>query len=705
MRTCFVIAFAALAPGAVFGQDRPGENAAAARIAEGVEKVRAGQLLDAVEQFQRVLDTAGDELVPVDRHHLAPARWVVHGHLARLPAEGVKLYRQRIDGQAAKRLEEAKKSRSDAALNRLLADMFVSRSAEDAVLELARRAFERGEFDAAEHFWRMLLPGTDDALRYPDPRTPPAALLARLVLVKLFQGERAEAAAGLARLKEKHPNETGLLAGRTGNYVETLTDLMARPAETTLPRPPDDRHWPTFAGSPARTGTTRARLPYFWPDVPAWRVSLPLLRENRTDGSKADPLHPRALVFHPIVADGRAFVGDGARVWSIDLLTGHTATVFWVKEGEDTTVPSRTGARHTLTAKDGIIYARLGPAGLKAPGGSFLTAFGRKPTGDAWEQLWRLSPPAGDGAAAHFEGTPVVRGQYLYAAVWRLAGAEAAASVVCYRIDDPKAVPELAWQRPVGRAATEPNETRHRHDLLSLAGPYVIYATHGGTVIALDAATGRPAWEYRYPRDERPTQPRYRDLCPALVDGGRVYVAPADTDRLLCLDAYTGRLIWERETIEVVHLLGVARGRLIATVGGPTKGIRGFNLRTGADSGPGGWTIHDDGGAITFGRGLVSEEAVVWPTRHGLYFLDPADGTFLREPIRTPQRPDPHKVPGDAPSTFGNLCFADGCLIVTTATDVWGYPTEAKKLGERRKAAEADPGDPKRQAELAQSLI
>jgi hypothetical protein len=159
---------------------------------------------------------------------------------------------------------------------------------------------------------------------------------------------------------------------------------------------------------------------------------------------------------------------------------------------------------------------------------------------------------------------------------------------------------------------------------------------------------------------------------------------------LLCLDAYTGWLIWEREGVEVMHLLGVARGRLIATFGGPVRGIRGLNLRTGADSGPTGWTIHDDGGAATFGRGLVTEEAIVWPTRDGLYFLDPADGTQLRSPI---------------PGPFGNLCYADGVLLVTTATEVWGYVSEAKKLADRRKAVNDDPENPAKHADLAQSLI
>jgi outer membrane protein assembly factor BamB len=242
---------------------------------------------------------------------------------------------------------------------------------------------------------------------------------------------------------------------------------------------------------------------------------------------------------------------------------------------------------------------------------------------------------------------------------------------------------------------------------VTLSGPNVVYCTDGGTVIALDAATGRPAWEYRYSRNERPTLPRYRDLCPPLADGGRVYAAPADTDRLLCLDTATGRLIWEREGVEVIHLLGVARGRLIATFGGAVRGIRGLNLRTGADSGSGGWTIRDDGGEGTFGRGLVTEDVVVWPTRFGLRFLDPADGTPLRSPLPgpVPRIAGGLTLPPTWGGSFGNLCYADGVLVVTTATEIWGFVSEAKKLGDRRKAVQDDPADPAKHADVAQSLI
>lgn len=695
---------------------RPADNATAARIADGVEQARAGKLLDAVEQFQRVLDTAGDELVPATRSQYTPARWVVHGEIARLPAAGVKLYRQRVDGQAAKRLAEAVKAKDEAALHRLLADMFSARATEQAIIELARRSFLRAEFDAAERYWQMLLPPPaedDRLLRFPAPETSPVAVRAHLILINLFRGRRDEASAELDLLRQKDPEATGLLAGRTGKYVETLTELIKDPVQTTLPPPPDEPGWPTFAGHPTRLGTNRARLPYFWPNVPSWKVRLPFVPVGRFDTPPPEPLHPRSLAFYPIVTDGRAYVSDGSRILAIHLSTGRVGTADWIKEGEEATIPTRHDPRYTLTEADGLVYARLGPAALTADDAaakrSFIVALGpRKEGGEERETFWRLDPPARDNAITHFEGTPLVHDGRLYVGLWRHGGAEAQAGVACYRIDDLKKAPALVWQREVGPAGTEPNgATRYRHELVTRSGSNVVYCTDGGTVVALDALTGRPSWEYRYPRNERPTLPRYRDLCPPLADGGRVYAAPADTDRLLCLDAFTGRLIWEREGVEVIHLLGVARGRLIATFAGPVRGIRGLNLWTGADSGTGGWTIHDDGGVGTFGRGLVTEQVVVWPTRHGLRFLDPADGAQLRSPIPGPpaRLPDGTPLPTRYPGPFGNLCFADGVLLVTTPTEVWGFVTEAKKLGARRTAVELDPADPAKHADLARSLI
>ena len=102
----------------------------------------------------------------------------------------------------------------------------------------------------------------------------------------------------------------------------------------------------------------------------------------------------------------------------------------------------------------------------------------------------------------------------------------------------------------------------------------------------------------------------------------------------------------------------------------------------------------------------MTEEAIVWPTRNELRFLDPADGTPLRSPIPGPSKlPNGSERPSLTPFPLGNLCYADGVLLVTTATEVWGYVSETKKLGDRRKAVDNDPENAALHEELAQSLI
>src|SRR5262249_24124958 len=121
----------------------------------------------------------------------------------------------------------------------------------------------------------------------------------------------------------------------------------------------------------------------------------------------------------------------------------------------------------------------------------------------------------------------------------------------------PASAPEAAHKR------------RARHHLLTAAGPRVVYCSHSGAVVALDARTGARAWALRYPRrelEEPDDDPGYRDLAPPLFDGRRLFVAPSDSDRTYCLRPDTGEVVWERERLNVVHLLGVGSGRLIFSI-------------------------------------------------------------------------------------------------------------------------------------------
>src|SRR5262249_6958634 len=145
---------------------------------------------------------------------------------------------------------------------------------------------------------------------------------------------------------------------------------------------------------------------------------------------------------------------------------------------------------------------------------------------------------------------------------------------------------------------------------------------------------------------------RSADPAPAVACGGRVFVAPADAERGYALDAETGRLLWgESVTGEGAQILGVAAGKLVVAVAGPVRGIRGLNVATGSYREPEGWIWGDGGAYLSYGRGFVTDDLVVWPTRNGLFFLRPEDGSRIWTPHET-----------GAP--FGNVVYADGVLVV-----------------------------------------
>jgi outer membrane protein assembly factor BamB len=691
---------------------QPGPTAGS--LQDAAYKAGAGRWADAIEQYQRILETAGDDLVPVlppvaplaelaggaayglpwTGDHSVPARWVCHEAISRFPPAALKQYRDRIDPAAAKRLAEAQTRPDDRALEAVLAEWFCSTPAEEAIILLARRAFDRADFDTADRYWRMLLPRPGGAEpRYPEPKTPAATIEAQLLLLRLFRGETSQARHDLKTFRARHPDAAGLLAGHEGKYADTLEALLKDPKQVTVaPAVGDPRIWPTFAGDAERDSNWTGPLPRYWPGPPTWRAALPgdAVPPAREERNAAD--HPRALAFFPVIAHGRAFVADATSVHAYDLLTGERSTLYDLGQiadvpGIDNRLPVRGEAHFTLTAADGFLYARLGAQALRPPReereGATPESYSAIVCLPAAKDrkagaLWVLRPPPAKDGTTIFEGAPLVRGDRLYAAVWRQSGGDPVLSIACYRGAGRVGPPELLWQREAGKPAFNPAAApRTRHDLLTFAGPNVVFGTHAGSVVALDARTGRPAWEHRYARSERRPVPTGRDLAPCLAAGGRVFAAPADASRLLCLDAFSGRRLWEIEGVDVAQLLGVARGRLICTFAGPVKGIRGIDVASGAETAPAGWTQHDDGGVATFGRGFVSPDLVFWPTRQGLYLLDPEDGSPARQPV---------------PGALGNLCYADGCFVVTTATEILGFVSEGKLIEPRKREAEGEPG-------------
>ncbi|HYC54130.1 MAG TPA: PQQ-dependent dehydrogenase, methanol/ethanol family [Candidatus Binatia bacterium] len=151
---------------------------------------------------------------------------------------------------------------------------------------------------------------------------------------------------------------------------------------------------------------------------------------------------------------------------------------------------------------------------------------------------------------------------------------------------------ELAWTYDAG--TTRGNETTP----LVIDG--VLYATGAWSkVYALDAATGNPLWTY----DPRVPGAKARDACCDVVNRGlaawkgRLYLGALD-GRLICLDAATGKMIWEVQTTDTARpytITGaprVVKDKVIIGNGGAEFGVRGYFSAYDADTGAMLWRFY-----------------------------------------------------------------------------------------------------------------
>lgn len=625
---------------------------------------------DAVDLYLRLLEEAGDDLVPADDNprHLLPARTLVHRRVAVRP-ELLAPYRDRVEPRAKRLLEAGQAGHDPGPLRQLVEQYFCSRSAEAALHLLGDLACEGGQFDAARRYWHLLEPAESGGLAYPDPHGGPALARAKQVVALLLAGDRPAAATAVAAFRKDHPAATGHLAGRDGNLATLLEQLLALAETVRVPTAVGVAPAPTtFAGDGGRNGLLPGLLPPFAPEPRYPPIVLSGPTTGRSGGRRSVTRLP-ALAYYPLIAHGQVFVADGRRVTAYDLATGQRSGQFDGSTPEDD-VPGRTSPRpppdpgpgYTLTVDGDRIYARFGPATVrpKRDGtGSVLICLRWRPGAAAADRLtarWTLRPPTpSPDATAAWEGPPVVRDGRLYAAVTRLDGPRAVTSIAAYDADDPSAGP--VWQKDSYEAAGDTVD-RTRQLLLTIAGPNIALCSHAGVIVAVEATTGRRAWAYRYPPSQSATVRGWagpRDPAPCVAADGRLYAAPADADGVVCLDAASGAKVWTNEPLEVAHLLGVAGGRVVCELGGFHAGMCGLDVSTGRRLGDWGYRVAGAEALAPLGRGLLCGDRVYWPTRaHGLKELR-WDGTSGYPPTAF------RELPG------GNLAYGDGCLVVATA--------------------------------------
>jgi len=126
----------------------------------------------------------------------------------------------------------------------------------------------------------------------------------------------------------------------------------------------------------------------------------------------------------------------------------------------------------------------------------------------------------------------------------------------------------------------------------------VMYITQRpNDVVALDAATGRAFWIYRYtPSPDRIVCCGANNRGVAIL-GDTLFMGTLDAN-LIAIDTKTGRMVWKTEVAtttagySITHAPLVVKDKVIVGVGGGEYGIRGFIAAYNADTGKEAWRFY-----------------------------------------------------------------------------------------------------------------
>ena len=674
-------------------------------ILKALERVKAHladkQWDEAIDTLTSVMESSGGKLIGVTRSRFMSVRDYCHLQLGLLPPPARAVYCGRVDAQAKQIYEEGIARRDGRRLTELLDQSFTCSWGDRALAALGEMALESGDTAAARAYWEKILPFRATAgepvtwLSVPQTKLELASIRARLVLVSILEGSTDRAKEELAALARLHPQARGRLGGVEVNYVQALQTMLTESAQ--WPAVPISDDWTTFAGSALRNKTA-PRPAEVGPTV--WREPLPpcppagqslfagisderhlvtassRFRVARIAEDEASPLSN-----HPLVVGELALVNNQIEIRAQNLRTGkpawgHSNAVIFRDPFNESVhrhynPPDCLGtARFTMTVHGRRLLARMGPAATSRPrettnpaGPSYLVCLDLQAEG---RLLWKL--PAEEGWA--FEGAPVTDGENLYVAM-RRSDVQPHLHVACFDVE----TAQPRWRQFVCAAETPAKglfcETTH--NLLTLHRETLYYNTGAGAIASLSTRDGRLLWVTLYPRvlqgDRLKPEPHtFRDLTPGLFDRGTLLVAPADSRRILALDAATGQVLWQTgpETQDAIHLLGIAGDCLIAS-GSKLYWIHLKDPLAGRVRQV--WPEGPD--KLGFGRGVLAGESVWWPTREKILRFDASSGRLHQE------------IPLASRGLSGGNLVVSGGYILVAGSKEWFALGPRVRAGER----------------------
>lgn len=615
-----------------------------ARLRTADDYARAGQWQQAIDIFQDVCDAHPRVLVALSDSHYCNVQEACQRRIAQWPVEGLRVYRDAADPRARQWLGEAAESQSDEPLQRILRTAYCSSFGDDALAQLAVRAWERGDVGRARGLWEQLLPPDPAAssparLHYPDPELPPAGIRARLMLCSLALGRPERARREFAAFQTQHADANGQIAGQSGPLVPILAGVLES-AESWGPQPQRGQNHPT-------------QTPV---DVGAIGWSVPLPRSEFADAlethqSGNEPI----LAYAPLCYEDRLFVGGVDRILGFEFRSGRPA--WWPASAEDSVDdrvrleratlypalrvtdpapppqnPPLGRHRFRLAVTEGRLLARLGSP-ITAPGRRELQAHESQlvcldVTHAEGKVVWTLAARELDPLAT-FEGTPVAVDDRAFA-VLRRSEPQTQLEAVCVSVESGR----ILWRSPLcGAVSPLGREVNLMTDLrFGVGADRLFLSTDLGAVLCVDAADGLVRWALTYAsRWADPAVRRRSELSdpgPACVAHDNVvYAAPADFDGVLALDATDGHLLWQTRLPDgIQHLLGVTRDRLVVS----GSGLWGLDLAQGTVV----WGSRNrDPEHSGVGQGLIYGDDVWWPHHDRIEVRDVLTGKLTRQPI------------------------------------------------------------------------
>ena len=520
--------------------------------------------------LQQIIETGGDTLLAVETGRYWNAADFCHLLISGIPRDGLAVYRDRVDPQAADWLKTAGKTLDPALFERIVRIAFNSSSGDDALWHLGSLAFEQGRYAVARQHWQLLVapvrpPDSGDTdtvgpsyLTYPDSSYAAAGVRARLVLCTIFEGDRKRVERELAVFEQLHADAEGTLAGQSGRLSEILRAVMEESQKWWLGRSVPDEVL-TFAGQPARNPLPVSEHS---PGPRLWTRRLPEIR-FRGPAPPALTGPQRLLSYFPVVHRDTVYLCTSHSIFALDLATGNSPR--WLDD--EATTPAEIGPETPASHPDEPVDPTVSDQPAVEPAGTNEFDGESRPVAvqadrdetriftNSSEEAWRIiRNPVGitrytmtlaEGRLYARMGPPVSRrSTHEGSTVSEIVGLdiESGQGLLVFRVTSDVLDPD----------ASSPEATAWSFEGTPVVDNGRVYvsarrATPEDEVVVacFDASSSQLLWQRRLCSNLRPLSDRSSLLEHRLLSlaDGRLFLATG-TGAIACLDAETGRILW-----------------------------------------------------------------------------------------------------------------------------------------------------------------